>query len=120
MDELKILKQEEKFCHEMWNQNYEEVVAKGGEHTRLNHAHICDFDLINLLYHRYGKNRSKLREDSKLKCKQYLKSIGKKRDYWLDCCDHCIHDRCVTISEDNTTVLNICTSGIDVRLKDDK
>lgn len=111
MDELKILKQEEKLCGEIW---------ENGNNGTLNHVHICDFDLINLLYHRYGKNRALLREDSKLKCKQYLKSIGKKRDNWMECCDHCIHDRYVTISDDNSTVLNICTLGVNESLKDEK
>lgn len=119
MDELDFLKQEEKLCDEMWERSYEESVLKGGQYSTLNHAHICDFDLINLLYHRY-ENRAKLRKNAELKCKQYLKSIGKKRDYNMDCCEHCIHDRYVTISEDDSTVLNICTLGINKRLKDDK
>ena len=119
MDELKILKQEEKLCDEMWDKSYEESVAKGEKYSTLNHVHICDFDLINLLYHQYG-NRSKLRKDAELKCKQYLKSIGKKRDNWMECCENCIHDRYVTISDDNSTVLNICTLGINKRLKDEK
>ena len=117
MDELKFLKQEAELCGEMWEQNYQENKCND---ATLNHVHICDFELINLLYHGYSKNRAKLREDSKLRCKQYLKSIGKKRDYWLDCCDHCIHDRYVTISGDNSTVMNICTLMIDERLKDEK
>lgn len=116
MDELKFLKQEEKLCNEMWEQNYQE--NKGNDVT-LNHVHICDFDLINLLYHGYSKNREKLKEDSKLRCKQYLKSIGKKRDYWLDCCENCIHDRYVTISDDNSTVLNICTLSPESRWKNE-
>lgn len=116
MDELKFLKQEEKLCNEMWEKSYEESILRGGEYATLNHVHICDFDLINLLYHRYG-NRAKLKKNAELKCKQYLKSIGKKRDYNMDCCDHCIHDRYVTINDDNSTVLNICTLAIDERFK---
>lgn len=119
MDELDFLKKEEKLCDEMWERSCEESVLKGGQYSTLNHAHICDFDLINLLYHRY-ENRAKLRKNAELKCKQYLKSIGKKRDYNMDCCDHCIHDRYVTISDDDSTVLNICTLGINKRLKDNK
>ena len=117
MDEFKILKQEAELCGEIWEQDYQE--NKGNDVT-LNHVHICDFDLVNLLYHGYSKSRAKLREDSKLKCKQYLKSIGKKRDHWLDCCENCIHDRYVTISGDNSTVLNICTLMPESRWKNEK
>lgn len=120
MDELKFLKQEENLCREMWENAHEETFLKGKKYTALNHVHICDFDLINLLYYQYGKNRALLRKDAEFKCKQYLKSIGKKRDYNMDCCDHCIHDRYVTISDDNSTVMNICTLGINKRLKDEK
>ena len=56
MDEYKFLKQEEKLCSEMWEQNYQE--NKSNDVT-LNHAHICDFDLVNLLYHGYSKSRAK-------------------------------------------------------------
>lgn len=59
-------------------------------------------------------------KSSEEQCKQYLKSIGQERDEDLACCDHCIHDRYVTISEDNTTVLNICTMGTDARWKDEQ
>lgn len=116
MDEIKFLKQEEKLCNEMWEQSYQDNNCND---VTLHHVHICDFDLINLLYYGYGKSRAKLREDSKFKCKQYLKSIGKKRDNWMECCGNCIHDRYVTISDDNSTVLNICTLGINKRLKDE-
>lgn len=117
MDELKFLKQEEKLCDEMWEESYQESVKNGGQYATLNHVHICDFELINLLYHGYRRKRSELRKDAELKCKQYLKSIGKKRDYWSDCCEHCIHDRYVTINEDDNTVLNICTLNSDKRLE---
>lgn len=110
MNELEFLKQEEKLCGQMWDENYQESNGNG---VTLNHVHICDFDLINLLYR--GKMLSE--KSAKEKCKQYLKSIGKERDEDLECCDHCIHDRYVTISEDNTTVLNICTIGTDARWK---
>ena len=116
MDELKFLKKEEELCGEIWEQNYQE--NKGSDVT-LNHVHICDFELINLLYHGYRINRAKLRKDAELRCKQYLKSINKKRDYWLYCCENCIHDRYVTISDDNSTVLNICTFSPESRWKNE-
>ena len=52
MDEYKFLKQEEKLCSEMWEQDYQE--NKSNDVT-LNYAHICDFDLVNLLYQRMSQ-----------------------------------------------------------------
>ena len=112
MNEIEILKREEEMCHEIWEQNYREC---NGNDVSLNHVHICDFYLLNLLYDGYGNKSVKSRKDAALKCKHYLKSIGEKRDPWWGCCDDCIHDRYITISRDNSTILNICTLGIDQR-----
>lgn len=114
MDELKFLKQEEKLCNEMWDQNYEET--KNTDTTNLYHMHVCDFEL---LYFASVKNIKKLDKKVEKECKKYLKSIGKERDENLCCCDHCIHDRYMTISANTETVLNICTLAIDKRLEED-
>lgn len=46
----------------------------------INHAHICDFQILG--YSTRQKNQL---------CKKYLKTIGKKRDPLMSCCDECKH-----------------------------
>lgn len=98
MTDIDILKQEDKIFTELW---------RNREHDSLDHMHVCDFELLNFLY---CKNTKKLNKIVKHKCKKYLSSIGKKRDKCMSCCDHCIHERYVTISRDNPgLILNICS-----------
>lgn len=113
--ELDILRKEEEFCNKLWDSNYQEELKKGNKYTSLNHQHVCDFELCNF---KYCKNIKKLNKLVEQKCRKYLSSIGKERDKYMECCDNCIHDRYLTIS-DNTEdlVLNICTSGLDYRFK---
>ena len=54
------------------------------------HLHMCDFEII------YRNQRS-----IKNMCKQYLKSIGKKRDKYMMCCDMCKHMKYLQCSEDD-------------------
>lgn len=96
MTNLEMLIKEDELCTDFWND-----ISKLDDGTW--HWHICDFELLQKL----------LRKDSKwakLKCKQYLKQFGEKRDCNFNCCDGCPHDRYVTINND--FILNISTCGI--------
>lgn len=46
----------------------------------ISHAHICDFQILGYP----TKKRNQM-------CKKYLKTIGKKKDKLMDCCDECKH-----------------------------
>lgn len=106
MTEYEILKREEDFCHNIWSsKNYE----------GLQHYHICDFEIINF---KCCKNRRQLNKIVEKKCKEYLASIGQERDEYMCCCDTCIHDRYLTVSEEaDGLILNIATLGLDNRKK---
>ena len=54
------------------------------------HLHMCDFELI------YRNSKT-----IKNKCKQYLKSIGKRRDRYMMCCDMCKHMKYLQCAEDD-------------------
>lgn len=98
MTDKDILKQENIICDNLWRYR---------EHDSLNHMHVCDFEILNFLY---CKNWKKLNKIVKHECEKYLSSIGKERDEFMSCCDHCIHERYVTISRDNPgLILNICS-----------
>lgn len=53
------------------------------------HLHMCDFDLIYNTRTAHNK------------CKQYLKSIGKKRDKNDYCCDMCKHMKYLQCSDND-------------------
>ena len=116
-----ILKQEETFCNQIWRTNYEEnIKGKCGSlvhsilPSNLYHMHVCDFELCNFKDCRNSKQLHKL---SKKKCIEYLKSLGKTRDKDLCCCDTCIHDRYITISNEiDDLILNIATLGVEDRI----
>lgn len=98
MTDKDILKQGNIICDDLWRYR---------EHDSLDHMHVCDFEILNF---KYCKNIKKLDKVVKHECKQYLSSIGKKRDKWMSCCDHCIHERYITVSRTNPgLILNICT-----------
>lgn len=116
-----ILKQEENFCNQIWRTNYEEnITEKYGSFVysvspfNLYHMHVCDFELCNF---RYCKNLKQLHKLSKKKCIEYLKSLGRIRDKDLRCCDTCIHDRYITISNEiDDLILNIATLGVEDKI----
>ena len=104
MTDYEILKKEESLCNQIWAiEPYRDFM----------HYHRCDFELIHF---RHCKNLKQLDKLVEKKCKEYLKSIGQKRDKDMWCCDHCIHDRYLTVSEkEEDLVLNIATLGLDSR-----
>lgn len=63
----------------------------------VNHAHFCDFELIEPFdaHSRFGKKMCKEA------CKEYLESIGKKYDKNLNYCDYCEHMRYAVLDKDN-------------------
>ena len=106
MTDYEILKQEERLCNDIWNSKPTQDLA---------HYHMCDFEILNF---RYCKNRRQLEKTVEKKCKEYLASIGEERDECMFCCDHCIHDRYLTVSEEmEDLILNIATLGLDNRKK---
>ena len=115
MTEYEILKKEEILCHTIWASKSMEATEEGCQYTPLQHMHMCDFDI---LYFLRCKNRRQLDKLVEKKCKEYLASIGKERDEYMCCCDECIHDRYLTISEETEDlILNIATLGLDERMK---
>lgn len=114
MKDIDILKQEEELCHSIWkeaNDNYQELKKQGRENEYPDHMHVCDFELINF---RYCKTRRKLNKLVEKECKEYLSSIGEKRNKNMSCCGGCIHNRYMTISGKNPNlILNIATVGIE-------
>lgn len=58
--------------------------------NNVNHLHMCDFELI------YRNSKT-----IKNKCKQYLKSIGKRRDRYMTCCNMCKHMKYLQCAEDD-------------------
>jgi hypothetical protein len=63
----------------------------------LNHYHMCDFDILGY------KSKTKIKM-----CKDYLKSLGRKRDKCLECCDHCKHMKyLIAMPDDHTDVVAI-------------
>lgn len=116
MIEYEILKKEEKLCDTIWASKYIESIEANLPDTPLQHMHICDFEILNF---RYCKNRKQLEKLVIKKCKEYLASIGKERDECMCCCDHCIHERYLTISEETEDlILNIATLGLDDKIKE--
>jgi hypothetical protein len=104
MNDYEILKQEESLCNDIWNSKPTQD---------LTHYHMCDFEILNF---RYCKNRRQLEKTVEKKCKEYLASIGQERDEYMCCCDTCIHDRYLTVSEKTDgLILNIATLGLDYR-----
>ncbi len=105
MTDYEILKQAESLCNDIWNSKPTQD---------LTHYHMCDFEILNF---RYCKNRRQLEKTVEKKCKEYLASIGQERDEYMCCCDTCIHDRYLTISEETDgLILNIATLGLDYRI----
>lgn len=116
MTEYEILKQEENLCDAIWASRLPETTEEDLQYTPLQHMHMCDFDI---LYFRRCKNRRQLDKLVEKKCKEYLASIGKERDECMCCCDECIHDRYLTISEETEDlILNIATLGLDMKMKE--
>ena len=116
MSEYEILKKEENLCDEIWASKPLETTEEGVQYIPLQHMHMCDFDI---LYFRRCKNRKQLDKLVEKKCKEYLASIGKERDECMCCCDHCIHERYLTISEETEDlILNIATLGLDEKMKE--
>lgn len=60
------------------------------ENTWLVHTHLCDFTMCG-----YSKRKQKKM------CKEYLASIGQKRDRDLACCDECKHMKFVVCDSDD-------------------
>lgn len=107
MREYEILKQEEDMCHKIWSLK---------QYEGLQHYHMCDFEIVN--FHNC-KSRRKLNKLVEKKCKEYLASIGKERDEYMCCCDNCIHERYLTVSEETEDlILNIATLGLDIKIKE--
>ena len=104
MTDYEVLKKEEGLCDNIWSSH---------QYERLQHYHMCDFEILNF---KYCKNRKQLEKIVKKKCKEYLASIGQERDECMCCCDTCIHDRYLTVSEKTEDlILNITTLGLDNR-----
>ena len=115
MNDYEILKKEETLCNTIWASKPLETIEDGRQRIPLQHEHMCDFEI---LYLRYCKNRRKLDKLVEKKCKEYLASIGRERDECMCCCDHCIHDRYLTVSEETEDlILNIATLGLDERIR---
>ena len=113
MAEYEILKQEETMCNQIWNSKSCHFNANGVPERGLIHYHMCDFEILNFKYY---KNRRQLEKAVEKKCKEYLASIGQERDECMCCCDTCIHDRYLTVSEETDgLILNIATLGLDYR-----
>jgi hypothetical protein len=111
-----ILKQEEDMCDKIWDSKLCKLHENGMPYKNLQHEHMCDFEILNF---RYCKNRRQLKKLVEKKCKEYLASIGKERDEDLCCCDHCIHERYLTISADTEDlILNIATLGLDNKINE--
>lgn len=114
MNDYEILKKSEDMCHEIWNTQPLEPTEDGIGWKALQHYHMCDFEILN--FHNC-KNRRQLEKTVEKKCKEYLASIGQERDECMCCCDHCIHDRYLTVSEETDgLILNIATLGLDYRV----
>lgn len=112
--EYEILKQEENMCNKIWDSKPCYLHENGMPYRNLMHYHMCDFEILNF---RYCKNRRQLEKTVEKKCKEYLASIGQERDECMCCCDHCIHDRYLTVSEETEgLILNIATLGLDYRV----
>ena len=115
MNDYEILKKEETLCRTIWASTPPETTEDGRQRTPLQHEHMCDFEILNF---RYCKNRRKLDKLVEKKCKEYLASIGRERDECMCCCDDCIHDRYLTVSEETEDlILNIATLGLDERIR---
>ena len=107
MKDYEILKKEEDLSDYIWETK---------PYRPLIHYHRCDFELIHF---RHCKNLKQLDKLVEKKCKEYLASIGEERDECMCCCDHCIHDRYLTVSEETEDlILNIATLGLDSRNKE--
>ena len=114
MTDYEILKKSEDMCHEIWKTQPLEPTEDGIGWIALQHYHMCDFEILN--FHNC-KNRRRLNKVVEKKCKEYLTSIGQERDECMCCCDHCIHDRYLTVSEKTDgLILNIATLGLDHRV----
>ena len=104
MTDYEILKKAEDSCNQIWAIE---------PHRDFMHYHMCDFEILN--FHNC-KNRRQLNKVVEKKCKEYLASIGQERDEYMCCCDTCIHDRYLTVSEETDgLILNIATLGLDYR-----
>ena len=88
MTEYDVLKQEENMCNKIWDSNPCKLHEDGDCYRGLTHYHMCDFEILNF---KHCKNRRQLDKLVEKKCKEYLASIGKERDEYMCCCDHCIH-----------------------------
>lgn len=114
MTEYEILKQEENMCNKIWDSRPCKLQEDGNSYRGLTHYHMCDFEILNF---KCCKNRKQLEKTVAKKCKEYLASIGKERDEYMCCCDECIHDRYLTVSEETEgLILNIATLGLDYRV----
>ena len=112
--EYEILKQEENMCNQIWDSKLCKLHEDGNSYRDLTHYHMCDFEILN--FHNC-KNRRQLEKVVEKKCREYLASIGKERDECMCCCDECIHDRYLTVSEETEgLILNIATLGLDNRV----
>lgn len=60
------------------------------ENEWISHRHLCDFQMLG-----YSSRKQKQL------CKRYLKSIGKKRDCNMSCCDECKHMKFVICDSDD-------------------
>lgn len=116
MTEYDILKQEGTMCEQIWNSKPCKLNENGVPERGLTHYHMCDFEILSF---KHCKNRRQLEKTVEKKCKEYLVSIGKERDEYMCCCDTCIHDRYLTVSEETEDlILNIATLGLDVKMKE--
>lgn len=114
--EYEILKQEEDMCNKIWDSKPCYFHESGAMKRDLEHYHMCDFEILNF---RYCKNRRQLEKTVEKKCKEYLASIGQERDECMCCCDNCIHDRYLTVSEEtDDLILNIATLGLDRKMRE--
>lgn len=111
--DYEILKQEVGMCNQIWDSRPCKLHDDGNSYRGLTHYHMCDFEILN--FHNC-RNRKQLEKVVEKKCKEYLASIGKERDECMCCCDECIHDRYLTVSEETEgLILNIATLGLEHR-----
>jgi len=112
MNYLDKLKEQENECNKLWEESYAEY---GKDKTvSLNHIHLCDFDILT---YRGKWSFRKFEKEKEKWCRKYLKSVGKERDKYLECCGSCIHDKYVTTDFDQNYVLNVATLGLKDRIK---
>ena len=116
MTEYEILKKEEALCDAIWASKPLETSEDGHQYIPLRHYHMCDFEILHFFH---CKNRKQLNKLVGKKCKEYLASIGRERDEYMCCCDNCIHERYLTVSEETEDlILNIATLGLDYKTKE--